>query len=267
MRLKNKVAIITGGANGIGKGIVNCMAKEGAIAIIADRDIKQAEEVMKFCADSYGTRGLALQVDVTKEQETRKAIKRVIDDFSGIDILVNNVGVTGKLGMPFTNNTEEDWDLVWDVNVKPVFYAAKAIAPHFQERKSGRIINMSSIAGFMPGLTKPHYSVSKVGIATFTQILAHEFAPYGVTVNAIAPGLVWTPLWEGFAPQLVERWPEKYKKMSPRQIFNKHVSDLIPLKREQTPEDIGMAAVFLASDEAKNITGQILFVDGGAVMR
>lgn len=260
MRLKNKIAIVTGGSSGLGRGMVTCMAREGAKVVIADINKKQAEIV----ASEVG--GLALEVDVTDESQLAGMIKTVIDKFGKIDILVNNVGVSGKPGMPFTNNTEEDWDLVWDINVKPVFYAAKAIAPHFQERKSGRIINMSSIAAYMPGRMKPPYSVSKMAVANFTQILAHEFAPYGVTVNAIAPGLIWTPLWERLADQLQKTWPDQYAKMKPREIFEKRVSELVPLKREQTPEDMGWAAVFLASDEAKNITGQVLFVDGGVIM-
>ncbi|OGY63557.1 MAG: hypothetical protein A3I89_02020 [Candidatus Harrisonbacteria bacterium RIFCSPLOWO2_02_FULL_41_11] len=267
MRLEKKVAIITGGSSGLGRGMVSCMAKEGATVVIADLNKKQAEEVIRSEVESRGARGLALEVNVTEESKINELVKRVISEFGKIDILVNNVGISGKPGLPFTRNTEEDWDLVWDVNVKPIFYAAKAIAPHFQERKSGRIINLSSIAGYMPGRMKPPYSVSKMAVANFTQILAHEFAPYGVTVNAIAPGLIWTPLWERLADQLQKTWPDQYANMKPREIFEKRVSELVPLKREQTPEDIGWAAVFLASDEAKNITGQILFVDGGAIMR
>jgi len=267
MRLEKKVAIITGGSSGLGKGMVSCMAREGATVVIADINREQAEKVLESEVVSHGGKGLALMVDVTDESQVKEMVKTVIDEFGKIDILINNVGVSGKPGMPFTNNTDEDWDLVWKVNVKPVFYAAKAIAPHFQERKSGRIINLSSIAGYMPGRMKPPYSVSKMAVANFTQILAHEFAPYGVTVNAIAPGLAWTPLWERLAGQLQKTWPDQYANMKPREIFEKRVSELVPLKREQTPEDIGWAAVFLASDEAKNITGQILFVDGGVIMR
>ncbi|MBI3046070.1 MAG: SDR family oxidoreductase [Candidatus Harrisonbacteria bacterium] len=266
MRLKNKVAVVTGGASGIGKGIVSCMAKEGAIAVIADINLEQAENAASELSKS-GAKVSAVKLDVTQEKEINDFFRKVIEKFGGIDILVNNVGKECRPGLPFTRNTEEDWDEAWKFNMKPVFYAAKAIAPHFQERKSGRIINLSSIAAFMPGRMKPPYSVAKMGVATFTQILAHEFAPYGVTVNAIAPGLVWTPLWEHIAENLKELFPEKYQNMEPRAIFEKRMKELVPLQREQTPEDIGMAAVFLGSDEAKNITGQILFVDGGAIMR
>ena len=260
MRLKDKVAIITGGANGLGRGMVSCMAKEGAKVVIADLNKNQAEEVAAECG------GLALEVDVTKESQIVEMIKTVLGKFGKIDILVNNVGASGGIGHPFTRNTDEDWDLVWKVNVKPVFYAAKAITPHFQERKSGRIINLSSIAGYMPGRMKPPYSVSKMAVATFTQILAHEFAPYGVTVNAIAPGLIWTDLWKRLADQHKKLWPAEYGNMEPEQIFEKRVKELVPLGRGQTPEDIGWAAVYLASDEARNVTGQVLFVDGGVIM-
>ena len=168
MRLEKKVAIITGGSSGLGKGMVSCMAREGATVVIADINREQAEKVLESEVVSHGGKGLALMVDVTDESQVKEMVKTVIDEFGKIDILINNVGVSGKPGMPFTNNTDEDWDLVWKVNVKPVFYAAKAIAPHFQERKSGRIINLSSIAGYMPGRMKPPYSVSKMAVANFS---------------------------------------------------------------------------------------------------
>jgi NAD(P)-dependent dehydrogenase (short-subunit alcohol dehydrogenase family) len=133
------------------------------------------------------------------------------------------------------------------------------------ERKAGRIINIASIAGPLSAPTMPAYSVSKMGVITFTRIVAKELAPYGVTANAICPGVLWTAFWKGLAEHIVKTNPA-FAGMTPRQVFEKRVADLIPMKREQTPEDIGLAAVFLASEEARNITGQALCVDGGAVM-
>jgi NAD(P)-dependent dehydrogenase (short-subunit alcohol dehydrogenase family) len=133
------------------------------------------------------------------------------------------------------------------------------------ERKAGAIINIASIAGPLAALTMPPYSVAKGGVITFTRVLAKELAPHGVRVNAICPGVLWTDFWQKLAAHIAETNPAS-KGMTPRQVFDKRVADVIPMKREQTPEDIGWAAVFLASDEARNVTGQSLNVDGGCVM-
>jgi NAD(P)-dependent dehydrogenase (short-subunit alcohol dehydrogenase family) len=167
--------------------------------------------------------------------------------------------------MPFTNNSEEDWDRTYAVNLKSVFLTCKAIAPYFIEKKAGRIINIASIAGPLAALTMPPYSVAKGGVITFTRVIAKELAPHGITVNAICPGVLWTAFWEGLAKYIADTNPA-FKGMTPRQVFDKRVADIIPLRREQTPEDIGWAAVFLASEHARNITGQALNVDGGSVM-
>ena len=141
----------------------------------------------------------------------------------------------------------------------------KALAPYFIERKAGRIINIASIAGPLASLTMPPYSVAKGGVITFTRVIAKELAPHGVTVNAICPGVLWTGFWQKLAQYIADTNPA-FKGMTARQVFDKRVGDVVPMKREQTPEDIGYAAVFLASEEARNITGQALNVDGGSVM-
>src|SRR4029453_13689500 len=179
---------------------------------------------------------------------------------------VNKRGAAGPPGMPFTNNTEEDWDRTFAVNTKSVFLTCKAVAPHFIERKAGRIVNIASIAGPISAPTMPPYSVAKMGVITLTRIVAKELAPHGVTVNAICPGVLWTDFWQKLAAHLAETNPA-FKGMTARQVFDKRVGDITPMKREQTPEDIGWAAVFLASDEARNITGQALNVDGGVVLQ
>ncbi len=262
MRLADKVAMVTGGGSGIGRGIVHCMAQEGADIIIPDIQgaSRVAEEVK-----GRGRRALALECDVTRQADVDRVVSSALSTFGRLDILVNNAGVASRPGMPFTNNTEADWDRVYAVNVKSIFLLAKAWAPHFMERRQGRIINIASIAGPISAVTMPPYSVSKMGVITFTRILAKELAPYSVTVNALCPGVLWTDFWQGLAAHIAETNPA-FKGMTPRQVFDKRVKDLIPLGREQTPEDIGWAAVFLASEQARNITGQALCVDGGTVM-
>ncbi|MBI4735058.1 MAG: 3-oxoacyl-ACP reductase FabG [candidate division NC10 bacterium] len=264
MRLAGKVAIVTGGAMGIGRGIALCMAKEGADVAIADLQVEAAAKVADE-VKALGRKALAVKADVTKPADFEALFETVKKELGKIDILVNNAGVACKPGLPFTNNTEEDWDRVHAVNVKSIFFACKAIAPYFIERKAGRIINIASIAGPMNSPSMPPYSVSKMGVITFTKIVAKELAAHDVTVNAICPGILWTAFWQELADTMARTNPQ-FAGMTPRQVFESRVQAVIPMKREQTPEDIAWAAVFLASDQARNITGQALHVDGGVVM-
>jgi NAD(P)-dependent dehydrogenase (short-subunit alcohol dehydrogenase family) len=264
MRLAGKVAIVTGGASGIGRGIADCLAREGADVAIADLQLDKATEVASQI-EALGRNAMAVRTDVTHEQDFAALFDQVHEALGKIDILVNNAGVFCKTGLPFMNNVAADWDLVWDVNVKSIFFACKAIAPHFIERRSGRIINIASIAGPLNTVSMPPYSVSKMGAITLTKIVAKDLASYGVTVNAICPGMLWTPFWHEYGKILGRARPE-LAGLTARQVFENRVEAITPLKREQTPEDIGWAAVFLASDHARNITGQALMVDGGIVM-
>ncbi len=264
MRLAEKVAMVTGGGAGIGRAIVLAMAREGADILVADIHLGTAEGVAKEVRD-LGRRAAAISVDVSQEVQVRQAIADGIRRFGRIDILVNNAGVTPRLGLPFTRQEETDWDKVFDINVKSVFFTCKAIAPHFMERRSGKIVNIASIAGPLSSQTMPSYSVSKMGVITFTKIVAKELAATNVNVNAICPGLLYTDMWKGIG-EVIRATNPAYADLTPRQMFERRVQEWIPLRREQTPEDIGHAAVFLASEEARSITGQALMVDGGAVM-
>src|SRR5882672_2225495 len=201
----------------------------------------------------------------TEECMARLEGKVAIVTGGRIDVLVNNAGIASPPGMPFTNNTEEDWDRTFAVNTKSVFLTCKAVTPYFLERKAGRIINIASIAGPLAAVTMPAYSVAKQGVITFTRVVAKELAPHRITVNAICPGVLYTEFWQKLAQHIADTNPA-FKGMTARQVFEKRVSDIVPMKCEQTPEDIGNAAVFLASDEARYITGQALMVDGGCVM-
>jgi meso-butanediol dehydrogenase / (S,S)-butanediol dehydrogenase / diacetyl reductase len=264
MRLAGKVAVVTGGGSGIGRGIVLAMANEGADIAIPDIQVINADKVSAE-VKALGRKALAMKTDVTSAADVKAMTDRVRDTFGKIDIVVNNAGMASPPGLPFTNNTEEDWDKTFAVNTKSVFLICKAVAAHMIERKSGRIINIASIAGPISAPTMPPYSVAKMGVITLTKIVARELAPHGVTVNAICPGVLYTDFWQKLAAHIAETNPA-FKGMTPRQVFDKRVGDLVPLKREQTPEDIGWAAVFLASDEARNITGIALPVDGGVMI-
>ncbi len=264
MRLAGKVAIVTGGAMGIGRGIVLCMARGGADVAIADLQVEAAAKVADE-VKALGRKALAVKADVTKPADFEALFETVKKALGKIDILVNNAGVASRPGNPFTNNVEADWDLVWAVNVKSIFFACKAIAPYFIQRKAGKIINIASIAGTMNSPNMPPYSVSKMGVVTFTKIMAKDLASHGINVNAICPGILWTAFWHETADRMAKGGGQ-YTGMTPRQVFESRVNAIVPMKREQTPEDIGWAAVFLASDEARSITGQALHVDGGVVM-
>ena len=264
MRLAGKVAIVTGGGSGIGRGIVLALAREGADVAIPDIQVLNAERVAAE-VKALGRKVTAMKTDVTSAADVKAMVDRTRETFGKIDILVNNAGMAAPPGMPFTNNTEEDWDRTFAVNTKSVFLTCKAIAPHFIERKAGRIINIASIAGPLAAVTMPAYSVAKQGVITFTRVVAKELAQHRVTVNAICPGVLWTDFWQKLAAHLAETNPA-FKGMTARQVFEKRVADIVPMKAEQHPEDIGAAAVFLASDEARYITGQALMVDGGCVM-
>ncbi|HUG75869.1 MAG TPA: glucose 1-dehydrogenase [Burkholderiales bacterium] len=265
MRLAGKVAIVTGGGSGIGRGIVLALAREGADVAIPDIQERNAEKVAEEVRD-LGRRSLAMKTDVTNAADAAAMIERSRQTLGRVDILVNNAGMAAPPGMPFTNNTEEDWDRAFAVNTKSVFLTCKAMAPYFIERRSGRIINIASIAGPLSSLTMPPYSVAKQGVVTLTRIVAKEMAAYGVTVNAICPGVLYTAFWEKLAAHIAATNPA-FANMAPRQVFEKRVADIVPMKCEQTPEDVGWATVFLASDEARYITGQAINVDGGCVMQ
>ena len=264
MRLAEKVAIITGGGAGIGRAIALAMAREGADILVADIHPGAAEETAK-AVRQLGRRATTLTVDVSREAQVTQVVADGIRQFGRMDILVNNAGVIPRLGLPFTRQEETDWDRVFDVNVKSVFFICKAIAPHFMERRSGKIVNIASIAGPRSSQTMPSYSVAKMGVITFTKIVAKELAAYNVNVNVICPGLLYTDMWKRIGEAIRETNPT-YRDLTARQMFDRRVQEWVPLRREQTPEDIGHAAVFLASEEARNITGQALMVDGGAAM-
>jgi meso-butanediol dehydrogenase/(S,S)-butanediol dehydrogenase/diacetyl reductase len=264
MKLAGKVAVVTGGGSGIGRGIALCLAREGANIAVPDlheaNAVSVAQEVRALDRVAIG-----LRCDVTQESDIQATLDRIKADLGRIDIIVNNAGIASPPGMPFTRNSEADWDQAFDVNVKSVFLMCKAIAPYFIERQAGRIINIASISGPIASLTMPPYSVAKGGVIILTRIVAKELALHGVTVNAICPGMLWTGLWQNLAQHIAETNPA-FRGMTPRQVFEKRVAEIIPMKREQTAEDIGWAAVFLASDEARSITGQSLMVDGGVAI-
>lgn len=245
MRLKNKTAIVTGGASGFGAGIVRKFLAEGARVMIADINGDGA----KALADELGSACIAQMVDVSDGPSVEAMMKAAIAEYGKLDIVVNNAGVT-HLPNTLEDISEEDFDRVLAINAKSVYLSAKYIVPHMKANKSGVILNVASTAGVSPRPRLSWYNASKGWMITATKSMAVELAPFGVRVNAINPVAGETPLLQSF---MGEDTPE---------IRAKFLST-IPLGRFSQPEDMGNAACFLCSEEASMITGVAMEVDGG----
>jgi len=262
-RLKGKVAIITGAGRGIGRGIAIAFAREGAKVVVNDVNGKEASTVAEEIK-VRGNEALAIQADVSKNDQVEKMVKKTLQVFGRIDILVNNAGVgVENIGPPLSELTEAEWDRNYEVNLKAHFLTCKAILPLMIKQNKGKIINMSSMGGKIGSPSIPQYTSIKAGVINFTESLALEGAPYHVNVNAICPGIVRTPMFLKTCQIAAGKHP-LMKGMDINAVFDASVQAMIPMKTEQTPEDIAMLAVFLASNESDQITGQAINIDGGA---
>lgn len=267
IELSNKVAIVSGGASGIGRGISEVLSTHGASVAVVDIDRKGAESVASNLMGNG--QALGVFVDVTDQASVQTMVSAVIQRYGRVDILVNNAGVIGADGwwdrkIP----NDKDWDHVHSVNLRGVVNLSKAVASQMIPRNYGKIINIASIAGRQGSPDLPHYSASKAAVISWTQSSALQLAPHNINVNAVCPGLIWTPIWEAIAKKR-ERFPlpnVDAGTLSGRELFERIVHEWIPMKREQTPKDIGALAAFLASEAAHNITGQAINVDGGLRM-
>ncbi len=255
MKLEGKVALVTGAGRGIGKGIAECLAREGAAMVVADINGESAEAVAGAFRDAGG-RAVAVATDVTKADQVAAMVETAVREFGGLDVAVNNAGVVGAEELE--NLTEDEWDRVMTTNVKSVFLCCKAEAPLMASRGGGAIVNLASVAGKIgfPGLS--HYCASKFAVVGFTNSIAKEYARQKVTINAICPGLVGTDMWMG-SKGLATLWKEEGE--STQAAWERFVETLLPQGEPQTPEDMGQIVVFLAT--APHIVGQSINVDGG----
>ena len=251
----NGVAVVTGGGKGIGAAICRMLAEAGAQVAVVDRDLGAAEQV----AVEIG--GAAFACDVADKVAVEGCAAKITQTLGSPRYLVNNAGVVAEPGDPFTDNTEEDWDRTFAINVKGGVFWAGALKPHL-EAQEGSIVNITSIVGVIASPFIPPYSVSKSAANGMTRVLARQFASAKVTVNAIAPGYVWSPLWEDLGVKVAEATDGRHG-TDAVDVFANRVRDLVPMGRPQTPEDIAAMATFLCSDLAANITGQVIGVDGG----
>ena len=243
MKLTNRVALVTGASRGIGEAIALALAREGADVAINGRNIERLEVVASEIRDMK-RRVLITKADVSVSSQVSRMVKTVLDEFARVDILVNNAGIYETISLE--EMTEAQWDRIMAVNLKGTFNCSKAVISFMKQQRWGKIVNIASDAGKTGGVMPvAHYAASKAGIISFTKSLATEFAPYGVNVNAVSPGIIETEM----AGIVVKK-----RKVS------------IPLGRIGTPEDVANAVLFLVSDEASYITGEILDVNGGLVM-
>jgi len=266
--LSGKVAVVTGGARGIGEGISRVLASYGASVVIGERSIGYAARIVGDIAESGIGSATVRQLDVTSNTSVLDMVEKTIQQFGHIDILVNNAGVVAA---PDWHNRredlEEDTELIHETNVRGTERVTNAILPYMQKQQYGRIVNISSIAGLKAN--RAHvpvaYSASKAALIQMTKIWALSNARYDITANAVCPGLVWTAMWEKIGKRLLNLHTESDSAWrTAHDVFNQQVEERIPLRKPQSPEDIGQLVAFLVSPHAWFITGAYIPADGGA---
>jgi 3-oxoacyl-[acyl-carrier protein] reductase len=247
MRLKDKVALVTGGARGIGQAIAFVFAQEGAIVVIGDVNMEDAQ---KTCLDieAMGRKALPIQLDVTDYAKVEEGINKILDKFAKVDILVNNAGITKDNLL--LRMSQAEWDAVLNVNLKGTFNCIKAVSRPMIKQRSGRIINIASIIGIIGNAGQANYSASKAGIIALTKSAAKELASRNINVNAVAPGFIQT--------DMTAKLPEDLKQK---------MKEAIPLNKFGSPDDVAAVCLFLALQDSNYITGQTIVVDGGMVMQ
>lgn len=250
-----KTAVVTGGGKGLGRAIAMAFAAQNAEVHVLDVDVIAAEATAQTC------NGRFLQCDVSQAEQVAACFAEI----GKVDFLINNAGVVSGPGQPFTNNSEEDWDRTFAINVKSIRNTTAAVSDQMRDRRDGRIVNISSVTGVIAAPFMPPYSVSKSAANGLTRVLARDFAPYGVTVNAVCPGFVWSPLWESLGEVMADASKGAQGKDA-REVFEGRIEALVPMGRPQKPEEIAGAVSFFCSPAACNITGQILSVDGGVTI-
>lgn len=249
-RFDGRVAVITGAARGIGFGTATRFAEEGASVAIVDLDEAAAAEAAAKLPLTEGAKAIGVGANVSDGASVDAAVERIVTELGGIHVLVNNAGIT-RDNLLF-KMTEEDWDLVMGVHLKGAFLMTKAAQKHFVEQKYGKVVNISSISA-LGNRGQANYSAAKMGVQGFTRTLGIELGPFGINVNAVAPGFIATEMTDATAARLKMDVDE----------FRRLNAEANPVRRVGLPDDIAAAVTFLSADESSYITGQTLYVDGG----
>jgi 2-hydroxycyclohexanecarboxyl-CoA dehydrogenase len=265
LNLESHVAVVTGGASGIGRAIANGFAAEGSKIAVWDLS-GTVSHVADEIQQTFRCSTVGCKVDVTDQAEVKVALEETLSDFGSVDHLVHAAATgSGKFGFPFTNLEPSDWKKVIEVNVMGMVNIAHAVTPGMIERQSGTMIFIASIAGQNGSQTDPPYSASKAANINFAQCMAKDLAPEGIRVNSLCPGMVQTALnksvWQAWNDQQPPENKRSYEDWAEEKVQN-----IVPLKKWQRPEDIADMAIFLSSDRAAHVTGQTINVDGGYVM-
>ncbi len=263
--LSGKIAVVTGGGQGLGLGIVMRMAEQGADIAIADLSEENAEKAAEQVR-GLGRNAYTAKMNVMDKDGIDAAVKKILAEAGQIDILVNNAGVAGAPGSTGVAFRDVDWEFTWKVNVKGLADVTEAVIPHMRERKYGKIVNISSVAAKAARYVTAYYATTKMAVIAYTQAVAREFAAENINSNAIAPGRIWTAFHQDWMAEREKQGDTSVIGKDGFEVFEAAAKDVIPLGRPQTPSDIGALAAFLASDDASNITGQVIQCDGGQVM-
>lgn len=275
MKLQGKVAMVTGGGQGIGRGIVHCLAEEGADIAIVD----MVEETAARTADeikAMDRKSLVINADVTDNTQVDRAVKEAADAFGKIDILVNDVGGGARVrsskpreertGLRCVDSEEEEWDKTFDLNAKSQFLTCRAVVPYFLKQGGGKIVNIGSRLAVQVDIPLSIYCAAKAAVVHYTRHLALELAGHNINVNCVCPGDVLTPKIEKGFELAIQNNPDA-KAKTPEEAFLQVAGPRMAFNRLQTPEDMGRATVFLVSEDARCITGQALYVDGGQTFK
>jgi NAD(P)-dependent dehydrogenase (short-subunit alcohol dehydrogenase family) len=257
-RFTDKVILITGAAEGMGRAITLAFAGEGAIVAATDSNTKLLEKTAKEASELSGRPVDGFKMDVTKKDEIAQTVKAIIDKHGRIDVLVNNAGVSTM--NPVVDMTEEEWDFCMNVNAKGTFLVTKAVLPHMIAAKNGKIVNTASVAGKGATAFQAHYGASKAAVIAFTQALSKEVGEHHINVNAVCPGIIKTAMQDR---EMV--WEGKLRGMKPEDLLFM-ATQFIPWGRNGEPEDVAKVILFLASPDAEYITGQAINITGGLIM-
>lgn len=263
LRLDGRSALVTGAGAGLGRAIAIALAQQGARVALLDRD-EAAAAATAATLREQGTPAHVLACDVAQASQVEEAVRAAAGE-EGLDIVVNSAGVTSAPGMPFTNNTEADWDRALAINLKGAVHVCKAAHPWLLRSPAARIVNISSVTALISAAYMPPYSVSKAALISWTKVLARELAPHHVAVNAVCPGFIWTPLWETLGERMAQHG-DGAQGGDAAEVFAQRVRQHVPMQRPQTAQDVAHLVAFLCSGAGANITGQVIGVDGGVTI-